>query len=163
MVARWPAHDELFSSCTPQQRRLRLHLHTGAWMLCFCQMNQVVENVNYLSRHFRKALEGKKSITKTRSKKGMLPLFPVRFAQGPSSIIRSDSESPPLPRKSLLTGSLLSLSPWPTVYSIPNLSDLRSHFLTSHLGRNTWHHIWLYHCFGLVGFCLFRQNVVHLP
>ena len=84
-------------------------------------------------------------------------------------IIRSDSvptsaletgHSISLP---LLTVSLLSLSPWPALYSIPNLSDLRSHFLTSLLGRNTWHHIWLYHCFGLVWFCLFRQNVVHLP
>lgn len=71
----WQAHDKTFQQLHFTVEKALGCIYRLALGSCFCQMNQVVENVTYLSRHFRKALEGKKSITKTRSKKALLPYF----------------------------------------------------------------------------------------
>lgn len=122
-------------------------------------MNQLVENTNYLSRHFRIALEEKKkkSMTKSRSKneKQNSTSSPISSWTCPVPLdapiclwVPLHSIKEPL---FLWVVSSLNLSPWPHCILHPQSSWIHnlSLFLTSPLGNHAWHHIWLGFGLGL--------------
>lgn len=162
-----------FSTTLPTREVTEFSLHIGTWMFCFGQKNQLVENVNNLSRHFRKALQGEKKIwlkpgQKKKRKKSTASPISIRICPGSLDYqvwLWALTSALEIGDNFALSLLIVSLSQCTLTHCIlhSQLSDLKFHFLTSPLDNNTWHHILLW--FGLVwfGFCLFNHNVVPPP